>query len=115
MNAVEVGELLGTCAAFDGRNEGDSVTLAWTKALGHLDYADCEQAVLDHYTAGGRWIMPSDVIAGVRAIQAQRIERARIQPPPPELTDDGTAYVQALRQATFRAASPQAAIEGGAR
>ena len=59
----------------------------WHAILGHLDYADAEQAVI-HLGRSQRWIAPSEVIAEVRTIREARLARAGNElannPPPPD-------------------------------
>lgn len=51
------------------------IAVAWSEALGDLDKTDAMRAVTEHYASQTRRIMPADVIAGVRRIRRDRIER----------------------------------------
>lgn len=79
MTDEEVGKLLGMCAAFDNRNVDDSVAYAWSLVVGDLPYAECEEAVVTHYSESREWIMPADVRARVKRRQRDEAERGRIK------------------------------------
>lgn len=76
MNMAEAARLLSACAAYDRRTIGDVDVMAWHKALGGLEFTDALEGVSQHYTRTKDWIMPSDVIAEVKIIRAER-ERQR--------------------------------------
>lgn len=79
MTDEEVGQLLGMCAAFDNRSTDDSVAYAWSCVVGDLPYAECEAAVIAHYSQSREWIMPADVRTRVRRKQRDEAEHARIR------------------------------------
>jgi len=76
---------------------------SWHDLLGDLSFADCHEAMV---TIGKRqpFIAPAEIITEVRRIRAERIARAPIPAPPPELADDPRAY-QAELQARIRDAA----------
>lgn len=115
MNAIDIGKLLGKVASFDLRTTGPADIIAWGQVLGDLDYGDCELAVLAHYRDSRERIMPADIRSAVKAIQAERLERSLVPPPPHELTDNPAEYIRALRQSNADAASARPAIESGRR
>jgi hypothetical protein len=76
MTPSETAKLLAYCAAFDRRTVGKADVAAWHKLLGRYAYEDAETAVNEHYSAEHRWIMPADILRGIRRIRAQRIDAA---------------------------------------
>ncbi|GGK61910.1 hypothetical protein Sme01_03760 [Sphaerisporangium melleum] len=98
MNPEEVIDLLTTAATFDRRTVGDADVIAWGAAVGDLDFADAQAAVIQHYTNSTEWLMPAHVRVRVKAIRAARLAR-EVQPAPaPELADDPKRYQMALQQ-----------------
>jgi hypothetical protein len=100
MTPEETGKLLGLCASYDNRNTDDSVTYAWFRAIGDLPFAECESAVIAHYTDSREWIMPADVRTRVKRQQRDQAERGRIKQ-----VNDPAAYrreVQAADEAFMR-------------
>lgn len=79
MTGEESGKLLGMCAAYDNRNVDDSALYAWFRAIGDLPYAECESAVIAHYTDSREWIMPADVRKRVKRAQYAAEDRGRIR------------------------------------
>ena len=114
MNAEETGRLLAKCASYDRRKIGEADVIAWLQALGDLPYHDCETAVISHYTDSTEWIMPAHVRQCVRKIREERIARAEIPAPPPEIANgDRDTYRAALHAATVAVADgrdPEAAM-----
>lgn len=110
MTDEEVGKLLGMCAAFDNRNVDDSVAYAWSCVVGDLPYAECEEAVISHYSQSREWIMPADVRTRVKRKQRDQAERARIR----EVLDPA-AYRAEVAAADDAFTCKLAARTGGAR
>lgn len=85
VTAPEAAVLLAYASGYDKRKEDTYATRAWATALADVDFADAEKAIDRHYAATRDWIMPADVIAGVRAIQAERLAAApnvyELEPP----------------------------------
>lgn len=79
MTPEETGRILGLCASYDNRNTEDAATYAWFRAIGDLPFAECEQAVIDHYTEKREWIMPADVRTRVKRKQRDEADRGRIR------------------------------------
>lgn len=79
MTPEESGKLLGMCAAYDNRNVDDSAMYAWFRVIGDLPYAECESAVIAHYSESREWIMPADVRTRVKRKQRDEAERGRIR------------------------------------
>jgi hypothetical protein len=89
-------DLLALAAAFDRRNIGETDTIAWHAALGELDSADTQAAVIAHYRESREFIMPADVWTRVRAMRRDRIAREVAPAPGHELTDSPPRYRAAL-------------------
>jgi hypothetical protein len=75
MNAEETGRLLATCASYDNRKADETVVIAWLRVLGDLPFADCDAAVVAHYTSSREWIMPADIRGRVKRAQREAAER----------------------------------------
>ena len=101
MNVEETGRVLGKCASYDRRKEGDAQTIAWFQAIGDLSYEDCIAAVIAHYTETAEWIMPAHVRTRVKAMRRDRLAREIIPAPPHELADNPRNH-QAALQARIR-------------
>lgn len=95
-------DLLALAAAFDRRNIGESDSVAWHAALGDIPFADAQAAVIDHYREHREFIMPADVWTRVRAMRADRIARALVNAPDPELTEAPGRYKAALGEMVRR-------------
>jgi hypothetical protein len=118
MTIEETIDLLTAAAAFDRRTVGRADAAAWHAAVGDLRFADCEAAVVAHYTETTDWLMPAHVRERVREIRAERLKRTEIPPPPPELLDNPVAYGAALRAAAVAIADgrdPAPAVQAVAR
>jgi hypothetical protein len=99
MTHDDVVDVLTAAAAFDRRTIGEADVLAWHAAIGDLPAADAMTAVIAHYRESRDWLMPSDVVGRVRAVQAARLA-AVPDPDPRELgvdPDDPVACREALR------------------
>ena len=118
MTPEETGKLLATCASFDRRKVGPLDVIAWHRVLGDLRFADCEEAVIAHYTRGAEWIMPAHVRQCVMEVRNRRLQDTEIPPPPPELLDHPAAYRAALHAAAVAIADgrdPEASMQAIAR
>jgi hypothetical protein len=114
VNAEETGRLLAKCASYDRRKIGEAEVIAWLQAIGDLNYRDCETAVVGHYTDSTDWIMPAHVRQRVRKIRDERIDRAKIPAPPPEIANGDRetyrAVLHAARVAVADGRDPEAAM-----
>jgi hypothetical protein len=79
MSPEETGKLLGTCASYDRRTVGETDVIAWYRVLGDLPYADCEAAVIAHYTDSREWIMPADIRRRVRLALAHEADQRHLR------------------------------------
>lgn len=73
MNVEETGMLLAAAAAFDSRDVGDSDILAWHRLLHGYRFADAQVALERHYSSSRDWLMPFDVIDGIKTLRAERL------------------------------------------
>jgi hypothetical protein len=84
----EVIELLKAIASTDRRKVGEPDIVMWqaTLAAGHVtSLQDALRAVATYYAENREWIMPADVVKGVRKIRHARLDHA---PSMTELMDD---------------------------
>lgn len=100
VTAPEAAALLAMASSFDNREQNSHATRAWAEALKDIDFTDARQVIIDHYRSDHRWIMPSDVIAGVKALEAERIAAApnleELEPPEwLQLMEDGPEFTAA--------------------
>lgn len=92
-----MGALLGFAASYDNRNTGDSDVIAWLEAIGDLSFDDSYRAVAAHYGhEPDKRLMPGHVRQRVKAMRRDRLERAVMPAPAPELTDDTVRYRETL-------------------
>lgn len=78
MTKAEVARLLTLIAAFDRRTIGETDVEAWHLILGHLDPADCAEAVREHFTASTDWLMPAHVHRLATAAARRRVGRQKL-------------------------------------
>ena len=102
MTTDEVIDLLTLMASFDRRTVGEADVAAWTLAVGDLAYRDSQEAVVRHYREHREFLMPADARALVKSIRSDRVARAVIPAPAPDL--DPRAYKAALAESVRRAA-----------
>lgn len=125
MTPGDVGKLLGLMALADNRKppdeddeEGRAAMIAfWLEMIGDLPFADCAQAVRDHYRESREWIMPADIRHRVRAIRDQRLRVTPDPAPPREALDDPAEYSRHLRRSAQQIADgkPDLRSIGGTR
>jgi hypothetical protein len=73
VTAPEANVLLTLASQFDGREPDQYVTRAWAEALKDVDFTDAKQVMVDHYRREHWKITPSHIIAGVRALETERV------------------------------------------
>lgn len=93
MTPSETAELLTLMAAYDRRTIGAADVAAWHREVATLPLGDCQDAVVAHYGSSREWVMPADVLNGVRALRADRLRMAGDPPIPPVDGDDVPAYL----------------------
>lgn len=100
-------DVLARIRVYHGAQDtGAGATKAWTDALtyaGVTSLDDAIHAVVRHYTTPGanRWITPGDVVAGIRAIRDDRLDRTELPVPNVDPDDPraGNDEIRALRSA----------------
>ena len=105
MTRGDVARLLALAVEYDKRTVGEREVAAWHLVLADVDYDDAQRAVVAHYTNGGRFVMPSDIVAGARLLVRDRVERT-VLPPPDVDPDDVEAWRAALVEQRRQAAHP---------
>lgn len=111
----DVAVILTAAAVYDYRNAGEADVVAWHKAIemsgiGHAELGDFLDAVTGHYAKSRDRMMPADLIDGVKAIRARRVDDAVKDMIPPRECDDPAnwrAYNAWLRGVTAEAAKRQ--------
>jgi hypothetical protein len=97
MTLDETIDLLTAAAAFDQRTVGQADAMAWHAAVGDLDFGDAQAAMIGHYRDTRDRVMPADIRKRVKAIRRDRLDRAIVTAPDPELADDPGRYRDALK------------------
>lgn len=72
MNEEETAILLTSAAAFDRRTIGEADVIAWSKLLQDYRFEDAMTALERHYASSREWVMPFDIIEGIKTIRAAR-------------------------------------------
>jgi hypothetical protein len=103
MGRSEAAKILTLCAVYDRRTIGESDVAAWSDVLNLVRFEDAAIAVRQHYASSRQWVMPSDVVDGVRRLRAERLARETDQVPMGD-PDDVVSYLRDLRQARRRVA-----------
>lgn len=81
MNRAETGRLLTKAAMIDNREVTPALVAAWHELLEDVDYADAVQALKHHRATSTEYLVPAHILAGVRRIRADRLERSITTPP----------------------------------
>jgi hypothetical protein len=103
MERSEAAKVLTLCAVYDRRTIGETDVREWHNVLDLVRFEDAIMAVRQHYAATRQWVMPSDVLAGVKRLRAERLARVTDQAPLGD-PDDVVGYLRDLRQARHRVA-----------
>jgi len=99
MKPTEAAALLTIAAAFDNRKPDADQAHAWALALDGLRFDDCRTVIVEHYRRTRDWLMPSNVVDGVRRIRDQRIRDYGPIPAPAGLDpDDSGALARYIRE-----------------
>lgn len=101
MTPGDTARLLALVQAFDNRKVDELVVAAWQPLLAITAFDDACDAVREHYARTSDWIMPADVLAGVKRIRADRLDRAPLAVPAAD-PDDVPAYLADLRAQRHR-------------
>lgn len=99
MKPTEAAALLTIAAAYDNRKPDVDQAKAWAMALDGLRFEDCREVVVEHYRRSREWLMPVEVVSGVKRLREKRLaQSAPVQPPPGLDPDDTAGYQQWLRE-----------------
>jgi hypothetical protein len=91
MKPTEAAALLTIAASFDNRKPDRDQAQAWAMALDGLRFTDCREVIVQHYRRSREWLMPFDIISGVKRLREKRIADAPPPAPPSWLDPDDTA------------------------
>ena len=72
MNGFELGKLVTYITVGDNRQVDELTLEFWADMVGHLEYADCKEAVIRHRKSSTDYLQAAHVIAGVAAIEKER-------------------------------------------
>jgi hypothetical protein len=101
MKPTEAAALLTIAAAYDNRKPDADQAKAWAMALDDLRFEDCRTVIVEHYKRSREWLMPVDVIQGVKRLRYDRLLEFGPIPEPrgidPDDTERYTAAYMALR------------------
>ncbi|MCR6649747.1 MAG: hypothetical protein NVV70_17010 [Cellulomonas sp.] len=96
MNAAEAALLLSMASAYDNRTVSEITARAWAEALSDVDVTDAKTVLVEHYRQSRVWLMPVDILDGVRDIRRARLRATPV--PVPEINpDDSRAYLAAYK------------------
>lgn len=86
MTPSETAKFLALVALTDNRTVGQLDVQAWHEILPEgMSFADAQLALIQHRRDGSEWLMPSHIIANVRAIRRARLREAPVPEIPPDL------------------------------
>jgi hypothetical protein len=97
MQRSEAAKVLTLCAVYDRRTIGETDATEWHNVLESVRFEDATVAVRQYYATTRQWVMPSDVLAGVKRLRAERLARETDQLPTGD-PDDVVGYLRDLRQ-----------------
>ena len=106
MKPTEAAALLTIAAAYDNRKPDVDQAKAWAMVLDGLRFEDCRTVVVEHFKRSRDWMMPVDVIAGVKRLRTQRLLEFgpipapdHLDPQSPTFDRDYAAYMLAETKA----------------
>ncbi len=94
MKPTEAAALLTIAAAFDNRKPDADQAKAWALALHRERFEDCRDAIVEHYRASREWLMPNEVVAGVRRLRERRLSEYGPIPAPAYIDPDDAAALR---------------------
>lgn len=71
MNRLEVARLLAKIQLGDRRQVTDLVIDDWFETIGHLDYPDAYQAVVNHRRTSTEYLMPAHITRAIHSARPQ--------------------------------------------
>ena len=92
MKPTEAAALLTIAAAYDNRKPDADQAKAWAMALDDLRFEDCRTVIVEHYKRSREWLMPVDVVQGVRRLREKRLADYGPLPAPAVDPDDTERY-----------------------
>jgi len=98
MKPTEAAALLTIAAAYDNRKPDADQAKAWAMALDGLRFEDCRDVVVAHYRRSREWLMPVDVIGGVKRVRDKRIADFGPIPAPNHLDPASETFDQDYRR-----------------
>lgn len=105
MKPTEAAALLTIAAAFDNRKPDADQAKAWAMALDGLRFEDCREVIVAHYRKSRDWLMPVDIVTGVKRLRAQRLADFGPIPAPKGIDPDDTeTYTRARLEMQTRIA-----------
>ncbi|WP_157156252.1 hypothetical protein [Diaminobutyricimonas sp. LJ205] len=75
MTPDQTAKVVARIQAGDNRTVDRTTVAHWHEAIGHLEYQDALQAVVNHFRETADYLMPAHVIAGARRIREERAEK----------------------------------------
>ena len=116
MKPTEAAALLTIAAVYDNRKPDADQAKAWAMALDGLRWEDCREVIVAHYQRTREWLMPVDIIRGVKRLRDKRISDTAPPVPPSWLDpDDSAALIRweretraAIADGTYEAPAPVA-------
>jgi hypothetical protein len=102
MKATEAAALLTIAAAYDNRRPDADQAKAWAMALDDLRFEDCRTVIVEHYRKSRDWLMPVDVIQGVKRLRSDRLLEFGPVPEPQGIDPDDTERYTAAYMALQR-------------
>jgi hypothetical protein len=97
MKPAEAAVLLTIAAAYDNRKPDADQAKAWAMALDGLRFEDCRTVIVEHYRKSREWLMPVDVVMGVKRLRAQRLDDYGPIPAPKGIDPDDKPRYQRAR------------------
>ena len=91
MKPTEAAALLAIAAAFDNRKPDADQAKVWAMALDGLRFEDCRLVIVEYYRRSRDWLMPVDVVMGVRRLREKRLSEFGPIPAPRGIDPDDTA------------------------
>lgn len=103
MTPADTARVLALVQTYDNRKVDAIVVGAWHALLEPLTFDDACAAVREHYTTRRDWLMPLDILDGVKSLRRRRLDNVELQVPDAN-PDDTAAYLQAVKDRNMRAA-----------
>ncbi len=66
MDKAEVAKLLTQASLVDNRRITEAHVEQWWRILSHLDFAECERAIVEHFKVSNEYLQPRHLVAIVK-------------------------------------------------